>query len=63
MRGMALPGNPFDGHTLVDALAQVRRLTICAIDEASSIVATGGLLRKRQWFTSLARGAASRHSD
>jgi IS5 family transposase len=32
--GMALPGNPFDGHTLVDALAQVRRLTGSRIDEA-----------------------------
>ena len=32
--GMALPGNPFDGHTLVDALMQVRRLTGSAIDEA-----------------------------
>ena len=32
--GMALPGNPFDGHTLVDALAQVRRLTGSTIDEA-----------------------------
>jgi len=32
--GMALPGNPFDGHTLVDALAQVRRLTGSVIDEA-----------------------------
>ena len=32
--GMALPGNPFDGHTLVDALAQVRRLTGSAINEA-----------------------------
>ena len=32
--GMALPGNPFDGHTLVDALVQVRRLTGSAIDEA-----------------------------
>lgn len=32
--GMALPGNPFDDHSLVDALAQVRRLTGCAIDEA-----------------------------
>ncbi len=31
--GMALPGNPFDGHTLVDALAQVRRLTGSVIDE------------------------------
>ena len=32
--GMDLPGNPFDGHTLVDALAQVRRLTGSAINEA-----------------------------
>jgi len=32
--GMALPGNPFDGHTLVDALVQVRRLTGSAINEA-----------------------------
>ena len=30
---MALPGNPFDGHTLVDALVQVRRLTESVIDE------------------------------
>ena len=32
--GLALPGNPFDGHTLVSALAQVRRLTERAIEEA-----------------------------
>jgi len=32
--GMALPGNPFDGHTLVSALSQVRRLTGSVIDEA-----------------------------
>ena len=32
--GMALPGNPIDGRTLVDVLAQVRRLTGSAIDEA-----------------------------
>ena len=32
--GLALPGNPFDGHSLVSALAQVRRLTGCAVDEA-----------------------------
>jgi hypothetical protein len=25
--GMALPGNPFDGHTLTQALEQVRRMT------------------------------------
>jgi IS5 family transposase len=31
--GMALPGNPFDGHTLVDALVQVRRLCRSVIDE------------------------------
>ena len=31
--GMALPGNPFDGHTLVAALDQVRRLTGSVIDE------------------------------
>ena len=31
--GMALPGNPFDGHTLVEALDQVRRLTGSVIDE------------------------------
>ncbi len=31
--GMALPGNPFDGHTLVGALDQVRRLTGSVIDE------------------------------
>ena len=34
MGGMALPGNPFDGHTLVDALNQVRRVTGSVIDEA-----------------------------
>ena len=32
--GLALPGNPFDGHTLVTALAQIRRLTGSVIDEA-----------------------------
>lgn len=31
--GIALPGNPFDGHTLVCALDQVRRLTGSVIDE------------------------------
>ncbi len=31
--GMALPGNPFDGHTLVNALNQIRRLTSSKIDE------------------------------
>ncbi len=31
--GMALPGNPFDGHTLVGAMDQVRRLTGSVIDE------------------------------
>jgi IS5 family transposase len=31
--GMALPGNPFDGHTLAGALEQVRRLTGSVIDE------------------------------
>lgn len=32
--GMALPGNPFDGHTLKAALDQVRRLTGSVIEEA-----------------------------
>lgn len=32
--GMAVPGNPYDGHTLKTALEQVRRLTGSAIDEA-----------------------------
>ena len=32
--GMALPGSPYDGHTLKEALAQVRRLTGTSIDEA-----------------------------
>ena len=32
--GMALPGSPYDGHTLKKALAQVRRLTGTSIDEA-----------------------------
>jgi len=32
--GLALPGNPFDGHTLVEALNQVRRMTDSVIDEA-----------------------------
>ena len=32
--GLALPGNPFDGHSLVSALAQVRRLTGRAVEEA-----------------------------
>ena len=32
--GMAVPGNPYDGHTLQTALAQVRRLTGTRIDEA-----------------------------
>ena len=31
--GMALPGNPFDGHTLPTALEQVRRLTGCVVEE------------------------------
>ena len=32
--GMAVPGNPYDGHTLKKALEQVRRLTGSVIDEA-----------------------------
>ena len=32
--GMAVPGSPYDGHTLKTALAQVRRLTGTHIDEA-----------------------------
>jgi IS5 family transposase len=32
--GMALPGNPYDGHTLTKALAQVRRMTGSVIEEA-----------------------------
>jgi IS5 family transposase len=32
--GMALPGNPFDGHTLTQALEQVRRMTGSVIEEA-----------------------------
>jgi IS5 family transposase len=32
--GMALPGNPYDGHTLTQALAQVRRITGSVIEEA-----------------------------
>ena len=32
--GRAVPGNPYDGHTLKEALAQVRRLTGTSIDEA-----------------------------
>ena len=31
---MALPGNPYDGHTLVEALLQVRCLTGSMIEEA-----------------------------
>ena len=31
--GIALPGNPYDGHTLVNALKQVRQLTNRCIDE------------------------------
>ena len=30
---MALPGNPFDGHTLKPALGRVRRLTGSVIEE------------------------------
>ena len=32
--GLALPGNPYDGHTLKTALAQVRWVTGTSIDEA-----------------------------
>ena len=32
--GMALPGNPYDGHTLTLALEQVRRMTGSVIEEA-----------------------------
>jgi len=32
--GMALPGNPYDGHTLTKALEQVRRMTGSVIKEA-----------------------------
>jgi len=32
--GMALPGNPYDGHTLTKALEQVRRMTGRVIEEA-----------------------------
>ena len=32
--GMALPGNPYDGHTLTKALEQVRRMTGSVIEEA-----------------------------
>ena len=32
--GMAVPGSPYDGHTLKAALAQVRRVTGSRIDEA-----------------------------
>jgi len=32
--GLALPGNPYDGHTLTKALQQVRRLTGSVIEEA-----------------------------
>ena len=32
--GMAVPGSPYDGHTLMKALEQVRRLTGSAMDEA-----------------------------
>jgi len=32
--GLALPGNPYDGHTLTKALAQVRRMTGSVIEEA-----------------------------
>ena len=32
--GMALPGNPFDGHTLTQALEQVRWMTGSVIEEA-----------------------------
>lgn len=32
--GQSLPGTPYDGHTLQDALAQTRRLTHTEIDEA-----------------------------
>lgn len=32
--GQSLPGNPYDGHTLSDALSQTRRLTHCEIEEA-----------------------------
>jgi len=32
--GLALPGNPYDGHTLTKALEQVRRMTGSVIEEA-----------------------------
>ncbi len=32
--GQSLPGSPYDGHTLQDALSQTRRLTDTEIDEA-----------------------------
>lgn len=32
--GLALPGNPYDGHTLTRALEQVRRMTGSVIEEA-----------------------------
>lgn len=32
--GIALPGNPYDGHTLTKALEQVRRMTGSVIEEA-----------------------------
>jgi IS5 family transposase len=60
--GMALPGNPFDGHTLTQALEQVRRMTGSVIEEAFVDRGYRAMAKHRRPFTSRARGGGSRPS-
>ena len=50
--GKALPGNPYDGHSLPEALQQVRRLTGCAMEKCLSTGVTGVMQRNRRRCTS-----------